>query len=249
MKILAIETATEACSAALLMSDTQVISDESVISKIKNNKTDKSKIITRFQLAPREHTKLILPMLDKVLEEANIQLSEVDAIAFGRGPGAFTGLRIAAGVAQGVALSVDKPVIPVSTLAALALQASEQADYNQNKTIVVALDARMGEIYWGSFVLKNRTIEPMGEEQVSKLEYILNDIGDESIIAIGNGWEVSNEKLPENINVIEDCLPSAQYIARLALPLLIAEKTVAVEDAQPVYIRNNVAKKSVKQKT
>lgn len=241
MKILAIETATEACSASLLITDG--------VGNTLSNKKDNTKIklVSRFQRAPREHTKLILPMLDEVLEEANVQLSEIDAIAFGRGPGAFTGLRIAAGVAQGIALSIDKPVIPVSTLAALALQATEQGAFINKQTIVVALDARMGEIYWGRYVLKNGTIESMGEEQVSKREDILNSIGNESIIAIGNGWEVSDEKLPENINLIKHCLPSAEYIVRLALPLLNADKTVAVEDAQPVYIRNNVAKKSAQQ--
>ena len=235
MKILAIETATEACSASLLIAD--------------DNVDDSSKItlFSRFQLAPREHTKLILPMLDEVLEEAKIPLNEVDAIAFGRGPGAFTGLRIATGVAQGIALSVDKPLIPVSTLAALALHATEQDAFTHNNhTLVAALDARMGEIYWGSYALKNGTIESISEEQVSIQEDILNSIGNESIIAIGNGWEISDEKLPENICVIEHCLPSAEYIARLALPLLKAHKTVAIEDAQPIYIRNNVAKKSAK---
>jgi len=240
MKILAIETATEACSAALL------ITDES------DTDNKNSNIVSRFQLAPREHTQLILPMLDEVLEEANIQLKAVDAIAFGRGPGAFTGLRIAAGVAQGVALSVDKPVIPVSTLAALALQASEQNGCNngENKTIVAALDARMDEIYWGKFKVGDKDegdqIILLGEEQVTKQANLLASIGNDSIIAIGNGWDVFDENLPDNISVIKNCFPAAKYIARLALPLLKANDVVAVEDAQPVYIRNDVAKKSAK---
>jgi len=239
MKILAIETATEACSAALLINDAQVIRNET-----ESNESENSKIITRFQLAPREHTKLILPMLDEVLEEANIQLNEVDAIAFGRGPGAFTGLRIAAGVAQGVALSVDKPVIPVSTLAALALKATEQADFDQDKIIVVALDARMEEVYWGKFKFTKGVLELRGKEQVNKLEHLLNHVGKDPIVAIGNGWAVSSDPLPNNINFIENCLPSAEHIARLALLLFKASKTVTIEEAQPVYIRNDVAKKS-----
>jgi len=141
MNILAIETATEACSASLIMSD---------------------RLITRFELAPREHTKLLLPMMEEVLKEAGITLKEVDAIAFSRGPGAFTGLRIAAGVAQGVALSIDKPVIPVSTLEALALQATK--DNYQQETIVAALDARMGEVYWGLFKYEEEKIVLIGEE-------------------------------------------------------------------------------------
>jgi tRNA threonylcarbamoyladenosine biosynthesis protein TsaB len=227
VKILAIETATEACSAALLISEQG--KDEQIIS--------------RFQLAPREHTKLILPMLDDVLNEANITLDKVDAIAFGRGPGAFTGLRIAAGVAQGIALSVEKPVIPVSTLAALALQARLHEDYD-NQTIVAALDARMQEVYWGCF----KSQELLGEERVTKPQLMRDDLAEISsnILAIGNGWDVyHNELSTKDITLITDVLPSAQYIAQLALDLFRQGKYVDAELAQPVYIRDNVAEKNI----
>ena len=230
MKILAIETSTEACSAALLISDKDIIS--------------------RFQLAPREHTKLILPMMDEVLDEAGIELKDIDAIAFGRGPGAFTGLRIAAGVAQGVALSVDKPVIPVSTLGALAFQATK-ANY-QGETIIAALDARMNEIYWGNFQFDNKELKLIGEERVGSAKELLAGISSDAHIGIGNAWEIYQEELfsekrNDNLRILKGELPSAENIARLALPLLIDNKTVAVEDAQPVYIRNKVAEKSKKQ--
>lgn len=230
MKILAIETSTEACSAALLISDNE--------------------IFTRIQLAPREHTKLILPMLDDVLDEAGVLLKDVDAIAFGRGPGAFTGLRIAAGVAQGVALSVDKPVIPVSTLAALAFQATKN-NY-QGEPIIAALDARMNEIYWGNFQFDNKELKLVGKERVGSAKELLAGISSDAHIGIGNAWgiyqeELFSEKRNDNLRIIKGELPSAENIARLALPLLKDNKTVTVENAQPVYIRNKVAEKSKKQ--
>ena len=130
MKILAIETATEACSAALY---------------------NDGEIICRYELAPRKHTQLILPMMDAILEEAGVTRSSLDAIAFGRGPGAFTGLRIAVGIAQGLALAVDKPVIPISTLGAMAQQVLETTSNVINSAeaaFIPAIDARMGEVYW-----------------------------------------------------------------------------------------------------
>ena len=232
MKILAIETATEACSAALLSGD---------------------KIISRFQLAPREHTKLILPMMDEVLEEAGIDVNELDAVAFSQGPGAFTGLRIAAGVAQGVALSVNKPVIPVSTLAAIALQALLLE--SSAEVIISALDARMGEVYWAVYKVKDATVELVDKENVSKPEDMLQAINiyhTKSVILAGIGWDAYQEslfqqdKMPENCHYIKQQYPKAEHVVTLAKQLFIDAQTVTAENAQPVYIRNKVAEKSVK---
>ena len=234
MIILAIETATEACSAALLISD-----------EVNNTK----KTHVRFQHAPREHTKLILSMLDEVLEEAGTALKDVDAIAFGRGPGAFTGLRIAAGVAQGVALSVGKPVVPVSTLATLAQSVVGQ--HGEAQSIIVALDARMNEVFWGEFIFDNGRLELQGQEQVSPPQVLIDKLKNtektkKKIIAIGNGWEAYPFELTAPVIHIKGYFPSAEQVAELALPLLLSGNTVLPEDAQPVYIRNNVAKKSQK---
>ena len=230
MKILAIETATEACSAALLYSDD-------------SNST--SQVIVRFQLAPREHTQLILPMLDEVLDEANTSLTEVDAVAFGRGPGAFTGLRIASGIAQGLALAGDIPVIPVSTLAALAQCAIN--DVVEGQSIIVALDARMDEVYWGEFVRQQDSLVLKGKEQVSSPQNLIEYANTQkNILAMGNGWEVYFPELPSNIRLMKARFPSAEHVAQLALPLLLSGKSVPPEEAQPLYIRNNVAKKSSK---
>ena len=126
MRLLAIETATEACSAALWVN---------------------GEIIERYQFAPRRHNELILPMCEQVLSQAQLNLSGLDAIAFGCGPGAFTGVRIAASVAQAIALAHDLPVVPVSTLANLAFQ----AEVNPGELILPAIDARMDEIYWAVY--------------------------------------------------------------------------------------------------
>ncbi|MEE9445284.1 MAG: tRNA (adenosine(37)-N6)-threonylcarbamoyltransferase complex dimerization subunit type 1 TsaB [Cocleimonas sp.] len=227
MKILAIETATEACSAALLISG-------------EANQIEKNCV--RFRHAPREHTKLILSMMDEVLEEAGTDLREVDAIAFGRGPGAFTGLRIASGIAQGVALSVGKPVVPVSTLATLAQSVVDKLENDQS--IIVALDARMNEVYWGEFILNKGMLAIRGQEQVSPLQTLLDNMDTEQkIIAIGNGWEAYLADTPQNITQIKGSFPSAQQVAELALPLLLSGNSLPPEGAQPVYIRNNVAEK------
>ena len=238
-KILAIETATEACSAALI--------------RHKDNSSDNEpEVVSRFKLAPREHTKLILPMIEEVLKVGGCTMNEIDAIAFGRGPGAFTGLRIAAGITQGLALSIDKPVIPVSTLSALALQAS-QKDYT-GETIIAGLDARMDEVYWGIFEFKEDKLALIGEEKVSKMhevgEYI-NQSTKIDFIGIGSAWDAysledSVKKSSQTLTIIKNAFPAATEIAHLALKEFLAQRTVAIEDAQPVYIRNNVALKSKK---
>jgi len=150
--ILAIETATEACSAALAIG---------------------KKITTRFTLAPREHTKLILTMMDEVLEEADVKLTQVDAIAFSRGPGAFTGVRIAAAVAHGVALSMDKKILPISTLAAIAQQMQQEQGAEH---CLAAIDARMGEVYWGRYSVEKGFMTLQGEETVTKPVNLLETI-------------------------------------------------------------------------
>ena len=245
-KILAIETASEACSAALLICDAD----------------SNQQIVSQIELTPRQHAKKILSMLDKVLEEGEIELNEVDAIAFGQGPGAFTGLRIAAGVAQGIALSVDKRVVPVSTLAALALQTidemKEAGKEYKGEIIATALDARMGEVYWGLFKFSDGKIESLGEEQVSKPQEMLDSLkatiekDNSQALAVGAGWdayydELLKEDQLENISHLINIFPTASSIAQLAFKLFENGKTVAPEDAQPVYIRNDVAKKSQKQ--
>lgn len=218
MNLLALETATEACSAALLMGE---------------------QIIERYQVSPRGHSQLILPMVDELLAEAGIAMGQVDAIAFGRGPGAFTGLRIAVGVTQGIAFAADLPVIPVSTLAALA-QGCEQ------DRVLVAIDARMGEVYWGIYVRDPDGLMMLqGEEQVLSPERIPFP-GGESWYGAGSGWESYQDVLMEQggshlTGVDGQRLPRAGEVARLGEAYSREGGMVSAEQAVPVYLRDQVA--------
>ncbi len=226
MKILAIETATEACSAALLIDD---------------------EVVEQYQLAPRQHTKLILPMMDDLLNQAGIQLNQLDALAFGRGPGAFTGVRIAAGVIQGAAFGADLPVVPVSTLAALAQQG---LDCCEDRLAFAALDARMAEVYWGVYQRgADGLAKLVGSEAVviaDNVEIPGHDVG--TGIGIGMGWDTYREDLSLRlgariIQIQAQRYPKAAEIARLSVPAFEQGEAVPAEKALPVYLRDKVAKK------
>lgn len=218
MKLLAIDTATEACSAAIVIGED---------------------IRHRYQLAPRQHAELILPMVDELLAEAGARLADLDALVFGRGPGAFTGVRIAAGVIQGLALGADLPVIPVSTLAALA-----QGTKPQHRYIISAIDARMGEIYWGVYERKNGLVTAIGDEAVSRPED-LTVPAHASYYGTGTGWQtyhpVLRERLREQLSGYDGhCYPHARDMLTLATPEFKAGRMVSAEQALPVYLRNKV---------
>lgn len=226
MNILALDTSTEACSAALAMGDT---------------------ISERFEIAPRGHSQLILPMLHALLQEAGITLSAIDAIAFGCGPGAFTGLRIAAGIAQGVAFGASLPVIPVSSLAALAQGATTKTGA---KKILAAIDARMGEVYWGAYqCADNGLVELHGCEGVYAPEQIPLPEG-EKWFGAGSGWETYGTDLQTRLSNLltgyeSDHYPHAADVARLGMESFKQGITVSAELALPVYLRNEVAWKKL----
>jgi tRNA threonylcarbamoyladenosine biosynthesis protein TsaB len=227
MKILALDTATEACSAALSVN---------------------GEIMSTYRLAPREHNRLILSMIEELMGKAQLSYGALDAIAFGCGPGSFTGVRIATGVAQGLALGAELPLIPISTLAALA----ENALRTSPRDVVhTAIDARMGEVYWATYLRDDaQGVRLLNPEQVIAPDMIPSWEGRPSI-ATGSGWETYRDILSArigqgDIDILSDQFPRAEAIARLATPAFHQGKTCAPDEAEPVYLRNDVAKKPEK---
>ena len=193
-------------------------------------------------MAPRQHARLLLPMVGDVLTEAGVSLAELDALAFGRGPGSFTGLRIAAGVIQGLALGADLPVVAVSDLAALAQGAVCERDATQ---VLACLDARMGEVYWGAYRRGAAgLVTPMTEERVSAPEAVAC-VAPGEWHGVGQGFAVypSLQNAPGGriVKTEPARVPRASDILRLAQAEVAAGNTVAAEAAIPVYLRDKVA--------
>ncbi|MHB1991178.1 tRNA (adenosine(37)-N6)-threonylcarbamoyltransferase complex dimerization subunit type 1 TsaB [Metallibacterium scheffleri] len=221
MILLALETATDQCSAALYRDGT---------------------VYARSLHAPRRHAELLLPLLDQLLAEAGVARSAIDAIAFGRGPGSFTGVRLALSVAQGLAFALDRPVLPVSTLAALALDAPREAH-----DILAVLDARMGEVYVGAFRRVGDTaLQTLGEETVGPAAALRVPAAG-AWFGIGSGWGVYAEALRVRLGdaglsgVDAAAQPQAASVARLAAPLFAAGGGLPAAQALPVYLRDKVA--------
>ncbi len=224
MKLLAIETSTEACSAAL-----------SIHGEIRE----------RFEIAPRKHAELILPMIDALLSDASCSLSQIDAIAFGRGPGAFTGVRIGTAVVQGLAFSIDRPVVPVSSLAAMAYGAI--SEFNA-ENVLAGIDARMGEVYWGAYQSSDEGgVQLLNSEAVCKPdEAFMPAVGHWH--GVGTAWQTYGALLAARYGGLlsgteAEYFPRAGHIAALGVLGVAAGEAVVAEEAQPVYLRNNVAAK------
>lgn len=230
MKILAVDTATEACSAALWVN---------------------GEILERYRLAPREHNKIILPMIEELLQEAGIRLGHLDGIALGRGPGSFTGVRIATGVVQGLALGTGVPIVPVSTLAALALDGLLDSAANGYTYAHAAIDARMGEVYWATYKrLTENEVELIGEETVIAPE-LTPELNVAKAIGIGSGWVtyasiLQNRRHETKIEILGERFPRAGMIARLSVASFLNGNTCLPDEIEPVYLRNDVAKKPAK---
>lgn len=226
-KILAIDTATENCSVALLVGDT---------------------IHTRSELAPRDHTKKVLPMVDELLKEAGLTLAELDALAFARGPGSFTGVRICIGIAQGLGFGADLPMIGISTLKAMA-----QGSYRMNGAtrVASAIDARMNEVYWGRFEQQdNGDWQDVDQEQVIPPSILAENLSADGMqwTQAGTGWEAyvdTMNTLAIDTTASEVKYPQAQDIAFLATFELERGNTVPAEEASPVYLRDTVAWKKL----
>lgn len=217
--LLAIDTATEACSVALLHD---------------------GRVISRYAVIPRLHAQQVLPMVQQVLDEAGVALADVDAIAFGQGPGAFTGLRIAVGVVQGLAFALDKPVLPVSSLAAIAQRAYR---LDGAKQVAVAIDARMDEVYWGCYAWVDGHMQLQGVEQVCAPEQAaLPRAASGTWLAAGTGWQAYAGRMQVAVSgQATESLPHAEDILQLALHDWQQGRHVRADEALPVYLRDQVA--------
>ena len=220
VNILALETSADACSVAVY--------SERVL-------------VERHEVAPRRHTELIFALIDEALEEARIDRKAIDLVAFGRGPGSFTGVRIAASVAQGIAFAHDLPVAPVSTLFALAAGAARLFDAAK---VVTVTDARRKEIYTAAYELNEdlsstRVVD--AERVIAPEDFRLPATAD--WVAVGNGWkEYENRFAPAMIPPRRPDLPHprARDVARIAAIMYESGQSVAPRDALPVYLRKGV---------
>ena len=230
MKVLALDTATEGCSAALWI---------------------EGHVLQREAEVERGHANLILRMIDELLQETSTPLASVDAIAFGRGPGSFTGVRLAASVTQGLAFGADLPVVPISDLQAVAQRAllrRPDLDVASQHTLVCN-DARMQEVYWACFECGAEGLMlPVGAERVSKPSAVQlpTEWSGVPVTAAGRGFAAYKE-LRGNLtgrltNIVDDLLPGAAEIAALAIPEVRAGRMLPPEQAIPVYLRDDVAK-------
>ncbi len=216
--LLALDTATEACSVALLHD---------------------GQLLSRYEVIPRLHAQRLLPMVRELLDEAGIAASALDAIAFGRGPGAFTGVRIAIGVVQGLAFALQRPVLPISDLACIAQRAWRERGVRQ---VAVAIDARMDEVYWGCYREQDGEMRLAGLEAVLPPEAVtLPRDATDAWFGAGTGWAYSG-RLPVAVEAHDaTLLPHAEDLLRLATFAWTRGEAVEAEQAQPVYLRDNVA--------
>jgi tRNA threonylcarbamoyladenosine biosynthesis protein TsaB len=226
LKILALDTATENCSAALWVDGTLLQQEVEV---------------------PRGHAELILTMIDELLAQSSTTLAGLDAIAFGRGPGSFTGVRLAASVTQGLAFGADLPVVPISDLRAVAQRVSRRLVAAQH--ILVCNDARMHEVYWACFERDiNGLMSPVGIERVSKPSdvYLPTEWAGTLVSAAGRGFaaygEIGTNLAPVLGTVDSSVLPGAGEIAELAVADVRAGQVLPPEQAIPVYLRDDVAR-------
>ncbi len=219
MNVLAIDTSTEACSAALLRADGAIFSE--------------------FEVAPRQHMQLLPMMMDAVLAASEIPRQSISHCAFSNGPGAFTGIRIAAAQAQGIGLALNIPLLPVSTLAVLAQACMDQFDC---ANALVALDARMQEIYWASYQR-----DAAGRAQLTGSERLgsVNEIEFAANIECGGGHGWLDElRTRASFPVDASLLPNAKALLKLATAAIEQNLGVDASKVSINYLRNQVAEKA-----
>jgi tRNA threonylcarbamoyladenosine biosynthesis protein TsaB len=218
MKLLAFETATEACSVAVYVD---------------------GDIIERHEVAPRKHAEYALPWAEALLADAGVKRSQLDAIAISCGPGAFTGVRLAIAIGQGIALALDKPMVAVSTLQVMAMQ-------SPGNRILAAIDARMGEVYVGAFEREGDALIAVSTEIVRAPQAVTLPDEAGGWHGVGTGFSAVEGLLQDQLgaqlmNVDAGVLPHAADVARLAVAAYARGEAIAPERVEPAYLRNNVA--------
>lgn len=226
MKILAIESSTDACSVALAY-DGETLVDH--------------------RIAPQQHAKLLLPMIEALLNDAGIKATDLDGVAFGCGPGSFTGVRIAAATTQGIAFGADVGVIPVSSLQALAQGGVREHSASH---VLATFDARMGEVYWGAYAVGvDGAVVALQDDCVCAPQKVSVPVDADSHewCLIGSGADQYRDELTAAVgdtfrmSLVADYWPSAQDVLDIALPLAANGKLLSAADALPVYLRDRVA--------
>ena len=237
LTLLALDTSTEACSVALLYNGEKTYLNE---------------------LAQRTHAKRILPMVDEILTDSGLKLNQLDALAFGRGPGSFTGVRVGAAIAQGLALGADLPVIPISNLTAMAQAAFE---LYQAENVAAAIDARMNEVYFSQLVREKKCTD-FGQffiwknlipEQVCSPEKALVqlanstalNIATSTALRVGTGWNAYAQFATKGLTGSDIELPDARYMLELARVEWLQQKTISALEIEPIYLRNEVTWKKL----
>jgi len=223
MRLLALDTATELCSVALWLD---------------------GQIIDRQISAEGGHGSTILPSIAELLAQVDLSLAALDAIAFGRGPGAFTGVRLAASVAQGLAFTIHRPLLPISDLRALAAQALALPQAPER--VLVCQDARMQELYWGCFERRGTRVVLLGDEQLSAPAQVHLPVDGYSgaVAGAGSGWSAYEHMGAAGAVVVSPIWPQLRPRAREIAALAAADglgAAVPPEQALPVYLRDNVA--------
>lgn len=223
MKLLAIDTATEACSVALELD---------------------GEVSSLFEVCPQQHSQKLLPMVDKLLAEAQLSLKDLDFLAFGCGPGSFTGVRIASGMIQGLGFGSELPIVPISTLAAMA---QEKCDRVGAQRVIACIDARMSEVYFGEYCADSDGVMGIVEQEL----VLAPDAAKQKILAAdahdvaGTGW-LAYEPLSELLKTeVEVLYPNAKHILPLAKAAYNRGETCLAENAEPTYLRDKVTWKKL----
>jgi tRNA threonylcarbamoyladenosine biosynthesis protein TsaB len=224
LKLLALEVSTEACSVALL---------------------EGAAVACLHEEPGRGQAELLLPMVDRLLREAGVGLGALDAIAFGRGPGGFTGVRLGASVAQGLAFGAGRPVVPVSTLRATA--AAVMFEDAAVEVVLVCNDARMQEVYWSAYGRGPDGLPvPLAAEQVGPARSVHFEVpAGRRFVAAGRGLAAHPElaaRYADRGALQEQRLPDAAAVARLAVPEVLAGRALPARHALPVYVRDEVVR-------